>query len=179
MSRVQKIFSSSFSIVLITALTAGCASRCPYSTAPSGKVFLSPDPSFEETTFARWVGHNEQNDRIRYLLERTASSNGRFIRNGRVHDGKKARMWLLYKMGHWVDDVSTAEDFISRVGTFSQKTGQPYLVEGLDGQAYSLGSVLKNELTAFDNHQNQLKTSHIALSSTAVASTAVAAKTSS
>lgn len=180
MSRGEKIFSNFLPVVLITALTAGCATRCPYSEAPSGKVFLSPNPNFEETSFSKWIGHGEQNDRIRYLLERLGDSNDRFIRNGRAHNGKKARIWLLYKMGHWVEDVSTAEDFVSRVATYSQKTGKPYLVEDLNGQVYSLGSVLKNELTAFDNHQNKFRVSKLSLTgTTAVASAAVAATTSS
>lgn len=180
MSRAQKIFISFLPVVLIASLATGCSTRCRYYDAPAGQIFLSPHPDFEETSFAKWVGQSDQDDRIRYLLERLANSNGRFIRNGRAHDGKKARLWLLYKMGHWVDHVSTAEDFVSRVASFSQKTGQPYLMESSDGQIYSLGSVLKNELTAFDDYQKKLKVSQHPLSATtAVASTAVATKTSS
>lgn len=179
MSRARQFFLVSFPALFLTVLNTGCLHTrpCQYNEAPAGQIFLSPNPNFEDATFKRWEGSLNEHTRIKYLLERTALSNDRFIRNGQTHNGKRARQWLLYKMSHWVNGVGTAEDFVSHVATFSQKTGQPYLVEYADGKIYSLGSVLKNELSAFDAHQNKLK--EISISPTAVASTAVAASTSS
>ena len=181
MSRLRQFFFVSFPILFIISLNTGClhTGAHRYNEAPAGQVFLSPNPRFEDATFSRWTGASSERDRIRYLLARVAASNDRFIRNGKIYDGKKARQWFLYKMSHWVDGVETAEDFIARVATFSQKTGQPYLVGQTDGQIYSLRSVLRNELFAFDTYQNKLKAAPPPLSTTAVASAAVAATTSS
>lgn len=96
-------------------------------------------------------------NKVQYLLDRLAQSNVRFIRNGERYDGKVARQWFLYKMTHWVRRVKTAQEFITRVTGFSQKTGKPYLVEFPDGQIYSLKSILYNELTALQGHLSKLK----------------------
>jgi len=178
-SRARQFFLVSFPTLFLTVLNTGCLHTrpCQYSEAPPGQIFLSPHPNFEDAGFKRWDGAINEHARIKYLLERMALSNDRFIRNGHIHNGKKARQWFLYKMSYWVNGVGTAEDFVSRVATFSQKTGQPYLVEYTDGGIYSLGSVLKNELSAFDAQQNKLN--ELSISPTAVASTAVAASTSS
>ena len=181
MSCSQKFFLSFFPVLFITALASGCVhtGSSRYSEAPAGAVFLSPNPHFEAGTFAQGAGQTNHSERIHYLLERVAASDERFIRNGKTHNGKQARQWLLYKKGHWVSGVETAEDFVNRVASFSKKTGEPYLVEYSDGRTYSLASVLKNELSIFDEQQSKLRASQVSLSSTAVASTAVAASTSS
>lgn len=183
MSRVRKFFLGFLPVLFMTALASGCVHTrsARYSEALAGEVFLSPPPHFETGSVSPTTGLIRQDERIRYLLERVAGSDERFIRNGKVHNGKQARQWLLYKKGHWVNGVGTAEDFITRVASFSQKTGEPYLVKYSDGRTYSLASVLKNELSAFDQQQNRMRTARaqVSLSSTAVASTAVAASTSS
>ena len=182
MNRVQKIFFGFFPLLLIGTLTSACnhTRSYRYSDAPAGQVFLSPTPSFESSTFTKWNGQSSENNRIKYLLERMAISDERFIRNGETYDGKKVRRWLLYKMAHWVSEVNTAEEFVSRVAGYSQKTGDPYLVKQADGKIYSLQSLLKNELLAFDAHQEKIKpASVVSLLPTAVASAAVATSTSS
>ncbi len=181
MSRVLKFFLGFLPVLFITALVSGCvhtrASR--YSEAPTGEVFLSPRPHVEAGSASQTTGLTHQDERIRYLLERVAASDERFIRNGKTHNGKQTRQWLLYKKGHWVSGIETAEDFVTRVASFSQKTGEPYLVEYSDGRTYSLASVLKNELSAFDQQQSKMRAGQVSISSTAVASTAVVASTSS
>jgi len=181
-SRAQKILFGFFPVLLIGTLASACnhTNSSRYSDAPAGQVFLNPNPNFEASTFTKWNGQSSENNRIKYLLERMAASEESFIRNGETHDGKQARMWFLYKMGHWVSGVNTAEEFVSRVAGYSQKTGDPYLVKQADGKIYSLQSLLKNELLAFDAHQEKIKTaSAVSLSPTAVASAAVATSTSS
>ena len=182
MSQLQKILVGFLPILLISTFATACnhTRSCQHSDAPAGQIFLSPNPNFESSTFAKWNGQSSEKARIRYLLERMAASDEHFVRNGETHDGKQARIWLLYKMGHWVNGVDTAEDFVSRVATFSQKTGNLYLVQQADGQIYSLQSLLRNELSAFDDHQVKAKPVSVSsLSSTTVASTAVATSTSS
>ena len=179
MSRERAFFLGFFPILFITALQAGCVhtNDYRYSEAPLGEVLLNPNPHFEDASFSRWTDPLNETGRIRYLLSRIATSDNRFIRNGKPYDGKKARQWFLYKMSHWTSGVDTAEGFVSRVASFSKRTGQPYLVESIDGRTYSLGSVLKNELLAFDAQQTKARAKDISLSPTSVATTAVAAAT--
>lgn len=188
---VQRFFLFASPAIFVFFSVTGCVTsrRSQYIDAPSGQVFLDSATLWGNATFiSRWTGPISERDKIDYLLDRIAASHYSFIRNGELHDGRKARLWLLYKMNHWVRGVDTAEDFVKRVASFSQRTGQAYLVQFPDGQIYSLNSVLKNELFAFETHVTQIKTLHpvslpkpgqVSLSPTTVASTAVATSTTS
>ena len=155
MLTVRNIFLASFPAVFLIFNT-GCShlgsyrfSR--YSEAPAGQLLLSSAPRVEDSAyFSGGLGSVTERDKIRYLLDRVAQSNQRFIRNGEAHDSKEARQWLLYKMSHWVNGVETAQDFVARVASFSQASGKPYLVEFPNGQIYTLSSVLKNELSVLE-----------------------------
>ena len=156
---LKKFFLVSFSAVFLT-LAGGCTSlpRSQQSvhnaSALPEQFLLTPEPDFSSVEFSsRWAGDITERDKIRYLLERVASSDIQFIRNGRAYDGPKARQWLLYKMDHWVRRVETAEDFVTRVASSSQKTGKPYLVKLPEGKVYSLKSVLQRELAAFESYR--------------------------
>ena len=149
-----------FSSVFLLSLHSGCVRTraYQYSDAPVGQALLNPLPNFRDADFlAKWSQPVSEPDKIRYLLERVASSTNPFLRNGGTYNGKVARQWLLFKTNHWVSGVETADDFIVRVASFSQKTGKPYLVEIPPGKIYSLRSVLQNELAAFENFQAQIK----------------------
>ena len=156
MRQIQSVvFLLGSAIFLI--LMSGCSAYRPsqqfqYSEAPSGRLFLNGSQHSEIPAFFQ-EANSQESEKIRFLLNRIANSEGQFLRNGEWHDGKEARQWFLYKMQHWVSGVKTAKDFIERVASFSQKTGEPYLVQFHDGPVYSLSSVLKNELTAFENQQ--------------------------
>ena len=153
-----KFFLRAFPAVFLIFFS-GCASvprarGLQYSDAPTDTLFLTPTPDFNSSEFfSRWSGEVSERDKIRYLLERIASSKNRFIRNDEIFDGPRAEQWILYKLGHWVRGVDTAEDFVMRVASFSQKTGEPYRVEFPEGKVYSLRSVLKNELSAFEKYR--------------------------
>lgn len=152
---------------LISTFNLSCVhgSKRQYSEAPSGQAFLSPSPDFQSlASLSKWSEPLNEQDKIGYLLERMAHSDDRFIRNGEIYDGKKARQWLLYKMFHWTQGVETADDFVNLVATYSQKTGSPYLVEFQDGKIYTLKSLLRNELTAFESRPHP-KPGHVPLSS--------------
>lgn len=193
MVRIQKVGFLAVAAIFSIA-TCGCAclrdsKYSQYSDAPSGVTFFSPNPSFSEYASLSNLSVSEY-DKIDYLLDRVAASDQRFIRNGEFHDGKIARRWLLYKMTHWVSGVGTAQDFVSRVASYSQKTGKPYLVKLPDGRLYSLSSVLKNELSLFEANLGKLEEfrkthppqqpspTQVSLSPTAVATAAVATSTS-
>ena len=146
-------------IALFSLSSSGCAvtprsriSQPSFNDADSR--FLSPAPEFSSSEFhLKWPGSLSEQDKIRYLLERIAGSKEKFVRNGQVFEGSQARLWLLYKLGHWVNGVKTADDFIARVASFSKKTGELYVVEFSDGKNYSLKTVLSYELSAFEKNR--------------------------
>lgn len=152
------------SLALFLISNTSCASTrynpyLHYTEAAEGQVFLSTLPHFEDSAFfERGSGWEGEHAKILYLLDRIATSPNGFIRNGEAHDGRTARQWFLYKMTHWVNSVQTAQDFITRVATFSQKTGKRYLMETPDGKVYSLASVLRNELFAFESASVKFRT---------------------
>ena len=143
---------------VLAGLLAGCATSGSYrfsnsQDAPEGQIFFSPAPNFQSPAFlSRWSDLPGERDKIRYLLDRVGRARNQFVRNGGAHDGKMARNWLLFKSRHWVTGVSTVSDFINRVASFSMKTGKPYLVEVSDSRLYTLRSVLRNELQAFERY---------------------------
>ena len=159
----MKLSGRNFFCLALTALFSasfiGCAltprSRISRPSFNEGDLcFLTPAPDFSSPEFhSKWSGSLSEQDKIRYLLERVAGSKETFVRNGEVYDGPQARLWLLYKLGHWVNGVKTADDFIARVASYSQKTGEPYVVEFSDGKNYSLKTVLSYELSAFKKNR--------------------------
>ena len=189
MRRFEVVFWIFFSAIFLT-FTTGCANTRSYYSryveAPEGKVFFSPTPNFENSaSFAKEAGSCSERGKISYLLTRIAGSNDHFIRNGKVYDGKEARQWLLHKLSRWSGEVETAQDFVTRL-SFSKQSGKPYLIEPSGGEVYSLRSILKNELSAFENHLPKStpptpgaipKPGQVSLSPTAVATTAVAHST--
>ncbi len=189
MQRLEVIFLAFFSTLLLT-FNSGCThTRSYYSRyveAPEGKVFFSPAPNFENPNlFANGEGSYSERDKIRYLLNRMAGSKDHFIRNGEVYNGREARQWLLYKFSRWSGEVESARDFVTRL-SFSKQSGKPYLIESSGREVYSLRSILRNELSAFENHLPKStppipgalpKLGQVSLSPTTVATTAVAHST--
>ena len=190
MRRFKVVFPVLLPAILLTFNT-GCANTRSYYSryveAPEGKAFLSPAPNFENSTFfGRGAESYSEGDKIRYLLTRIADSNNRFIRNGEVYDGKEARQWLLFKLSRWSGEVKTAQDFATRL-SFSRQSGKPYLIESSKGEIYSLKSILKSELSAFEAHIVRgpettpegaiSQPAKVSLSPTTVATTAVAHST--
>jgi hypothetical protein len=155
MRRAEWISLTIFITLFLTHLTHSAdasSSRPPDEPqGTSGPVFLRPSPNFDSPSFsARWSGAQSEKDKIRYLLDRIGNSKQRFIRNGSVYDGAKARQWFLFKIARFSGQPKTAEDFIRNVSSKSMKTGEPYRVQFPDGKTYPLGEVLQNELTAFE-----------------------------
>ena len=65
-----------------------------------------------------------------------------FIRNGVEYDSKRAARFLRGKWGMKSDEITTAEDFIRKVASFSTETGKPYLMRFGDGRVVALGRYL-------------------------------------
>jgi hypothetical protein len=51
-----------------------------------------------------------------------------FIRNGKEYSAKQAAAHLRLKLDHARSRISTAEQFIDTVGSFSSISGSPYLI---------------------------------------------------
>ena len=161
MSRSRtKFFLLSFTATFLIGSSADASARHPKNlesspSDPSSETFLlTPRPDFGSAEFStKWGRELTEQDKIRYLLDRVASSHERFIRNGRTYNGPKARQWLLFKLGHWVRNVETADDFVKHVASYSQKTGEPYLVKFPEGKTSSLKTILSNELSAFEKNR--------------------------
>lgn len=161
MRRFGVIFLGCFPAIVLSFFT-GCASSRSYQShsleAPQGEIFLSAVPQEPDSGFfSRWSQPYDEADKIRYLLDRIGKCRYHFIRNGAVYDGRFARRWCLYKMFRWVRGVDTADGFVHRVASFSQKTRKPYLVELPDGRVYSMESVLTNELAHLEKLLTQTK----------------------
>ena len=163
MGRKLGFLSGVLILGFFSLLGAGCASsqNSLHSSAldtPTPQMFLSPAQDFESPAFlSRWSGRLSERDKIHYLLSRIAASRDQYFRNGAAHSGKAARRWFLYKSAHWVSGIQGAGDFIERCASFSMKTGRPYQVRLSDGKIYSLNSVLKNELRAFEKHNLRIR----------------------
>ena len=70
---------------------------------------------------------------IEYLLARIGESGLTFIRNGREHTAAEAAAHIRRKYEHAKGDIQTPEDFIDKVASKSDLSGQPYRVKMPDG----------------------------------------------
>jgi hypothetical protein len=70
----------------------------------------------------------------------------KFIRNGTEYTCAEAAKFLRGKMEAMGSDVSTAREFIERIGTKSSMSGQPYQVKFADGKTMLAAQFLGEEL---------------------------------
>jgi hypothetical protein len=71
---------------------------------------------------------------IRFLLDRVASANATFIRNGESHTPAEAAAHMKAKAEHFKAQIKTPEDFIRLAASNSLITGQPYLIRPKAGK---------------------------------------------
>lgn len=84
---------------------------------------------------------------IQALLDFLAHSHCTFIRNGKSYDATRAESHLEDKL-HYLqrrDQVHTAEEFITRAGSQSSLSGEPYQVN-CDGKLQASEAWLRTEL---------------------------------
>ncbi len=87
---------------------------------------------------------------VNALLERLASSECRFHRNGEWHGAQRARRHLETKLANqerW-GKLESAEQFIEKVASGSSTTGEPYLVECGTAAAVTSAEWLTGQLKA-------------------------------
>ena len=75
-----------------------------------------------------------------------------FIRNGSEYDGAEAGRFLRGKMESMGADVTSARDFIERIGSRSSTTGKAYQVKFSDGRVIPAAQYLGDELKRIDAH---------------------------
>ncbi len=69
-----------------------------------------------------------------------------FIRNGTEYSCAEAGKFLRGKLGSMGKDVTTAREFIERIGTKSSMSGKPYEVKFGDGKTMLASQFLAEEL---------------------------------
>ena len=70
----------------------------------------------------------------------------KFIRNGTEYSCAEAAKFLRGKMDMMGEGVSTAREFIERIGTKSSMSGKPYQVKFADGKLMPAAQFLSDEL---------------------------------
>jgi len=65
---------------------------------------------------------------IEYLLQRVASSDAKFIRDGTQYSPQDAVALMRKKLSWAGDRVKTADDFVSGIATKSSTNGKPYFI---------------------------------------------------
>lgn len=88
-------------------------------------------------------------EKIEALLDTVENSGVTFIRDGEEHDGKWAREHLEDKMKE-IKGANTAEDFITKIGSFSRATGKPYIIKLKDGTQMESAKWLHAQLKEFE-----------------------------
>jgi len=83
---------------------------------------------------------------ITYLLGLVEESPYVFIRNGKKVKGVVAADFVSYKVTKFRDEISTVEDFIEKVGSYSRTSGKSYAVVYPDKAHIPLKPIYYNEL---------------------------------
>lgn len=69
-----------------------------------------------------------KNDEISYLINSIGKSGCAFVRNGERYSGKEARQHLRSKRKRNAHLVHSAEDFIKKIASRSETSGQLYMI---------------------------------------------------
>lgn len=143
----------------LACLVIGLAVRPPLTRGkaaePPADLLLCPSSPIENhALFKKAVSESDsgrlEKIKIQFLILRVRQSPYTFIRNGESFKGVRASIHLAWKYARRSEGISSAEDFIVRVGSGSAMSGEPYLLKISEGEEYLLEGVLENELRTFD-----------------------------
>jgi Family of unknown function (DUF5329) len=85
--------------------------------------------------------------KIEALLQHVESlTEAVFIRNNQAYSAKTAAQFLRGKWRATLEDITTAQDFITKVASVSSTTGQPYRIRFPDGHELPSGEYLRMQL---------------------------------
>lgn len=86
--------------------------------------------------------------KIEALLTKLGALDGAvFIRNGTEYDAKQAVKFLRGKWESHHTEISTVDDFITKVASFSSTSGKPYVIRMKDGVETPSADYLKKALS--------------------------------
>jgi hypothetical protein len=89
----------------------------------------------------------QEQSRIERLIRYVESQKAiKFIRNGTEYTAEDAGKFLRGKLEAMGSEVTTARQFIKRIGSRSSMSGQPYQVRMPDGQTVLAENFLEDEL---------------------------------
>ena len=126
----------------------GCSLRCPARRRVTRRALslAAGVLAFGQAALAGGLPA-EESARIEALIAAVASlADASFIRNGQAHDSAVAAEFLRRKWRMKASNVSSAEDFIESVATFSSSTGRPYVIRYGDGREVPCSQFLRAEL---------------------------------
>ncbi|MBU1862781.1 MAG: DUF5329 domain-containing protein [Candidatus Omnitrophica bacterium] len=108
---------------------------------------------FERTDIAETTAYklyeNQYKDeiaKIGYLINLVRYSPYTFYRNGITAPGNTAAEVLDYKVHKFFDEITTVEDFIEKVGSYSRTSGKEYYIIYPDHHRCPIKNVYYNEL---------------------------------
>ncbi|MBF0385296.1 MAG: DUF5329 family protein [Candidatus Omnitrophica bacterium] len=107
---------------------------------------LSNDASNKAAYQKYLKDQDKKSNEINYLLDLIENSLFSFERNGQKASGKDAVLLLKYKFKQYKNKISTTEDFIEKVASFSSHTKKNYFVILSSGEKLLLKDFLYAEL---------------------------------
>lgn len=137
----MKKFSLSFCILTALIFSAALPGNAQMHLAPSDKRIAAQE-QFKPTANRRLL----EARKIQYLITLVSLSPYSFVRNGKAHTSKEAASHLRFKYGKSGGRIETARQFIEYVASKSMLTGQPYLLETVEGARFPINDLLENEL---------------------------------
>ncbi|MBU1863336.1 MAG: DUF5329 family protein [Candidatus Omnitrophica bacterium] len=134
--------------------------RLVAQTPSTMRVRLLTPMAVKETQAYRTYGVKEKNEggTIQYLINLVQSSRLKFLRNNHIVSGMTAGVWMRYKLQLYSEDATTVEDFITKVASYSRKSGEAYYVIYEDTAKVSMKEVLFNELQRIREYEKSITT---------------------
>ncbi|MBI4431509.1 MAG: DUF5329 family protein [Candidatus Omnitrophica bacterium] len=169
MFKVGKLFSGLLLLAILVAYLNACV-RLGVKRFPDHEMLR-----FDDTAVGQTRAYKEyktlvpgERARISYLLWRMEYSNLNFWRNGATYTGREGAGWLRWKMRKFYPDVRTADEFISRAASRSEKSMVPYRVSCPQyGCFHELSRVLEDELKVLVEFEQEQEKISLAAAETA------------
>ncbi len=112
-------------------------------------------------TFSGHIYATEKDEvEIKHLLSFLASTQCLYERNGQMHSGEAAVKHIKKKYHYYLDDITTAEDFIKLSATKSTFSGQYYKIHCSNQSSVQSQKWLLSELNRYRTINNSEKLNH-------------------
>jgi Family of unknown function (DUF5329) len=115
------------------------------------RLFLACIAALLSSHAAQGAPTPQEQARIDALIRFVEGQQGmQFIRNGKAYSCAEAAEFLRRKMDAMGAEVSTAREFIERIGSKSSTSGKPYQVKFDNGRALPAAQFLGDELARIE-----------------------------